>query len=168
MFRARYTSPSCMRINVNSDLYLKCSVYIRFQAIHHGLDCKGYQEKLRYENMDENEKYFDDLIMKSAAMKCPKCQVCTLYRVQITVYSTADVSIECILFILFWIFVSFPQIIIMKRDGCDWIQCSMCRTEICWATKQARWGPGGLNDTSGGCRCKVNGKRCHPNCQNCH
>ncbi|XP_025070028.1 ranBP-type and C3HC4-type zinc finger-containing protein 1-like [Alligator sinensis] len=26
-------------------------------------------------------------------------------------------------------------------------------------------GPG---DTSGGCRCNVNGQRCHPHCQNCH
>ncbi|XP_026203704.1 ranBP-type and C3HC4-type zinc finger-containing protein 1 isoform X2 [Anabas testudineus] len=60
------------------------------------------------------------------------------------------------------------DIIIQKKDGCDWICCLMCKTEICWVTKQARWGPNGTGDTSGGCRCRVNNQPCHPNCQNCH
>lgn len=33
------------------------------------------------------------------------------------------------------------NIIVQKKDGCDWIRCSMCKTEICWATKGPRWGP---------------------------
>lgn len=33
------------------------------------------------------------------------------------------------------------DIIVQKKDGCDWICCLMCKTEICWVTKQARWGP---------------------------
>ena len=33
------------------------------------------------------------------------------------------------------------QVIIIKKDGCDWIMCTVCKTEICWVTKQARWGP---------------------------
>ena len=32
------------------------------------------------------------------------------------------------------------RLIIQKKDGCDWIQCS-CGTEICWVTKGPRWGP---------------------------
>lgn len=56
----------------------------------------------------------------------------------------------------------------MKRDGCDGLTCVMCRTELCWATKMARWGPKGHGDTSGGCQCRINGKKCHPNCRNCH
>ncbi|XP_043946238.1 ranBP-type and C3HC4-type zinc finger-containing protein 1 isoform X2 [Protopterus annectens] len=60
------------------------------------------------------------------------------------------------------------QIIVQKKDGCDWICCTVCRTEICWVTKGPRWGPGGTGDTSGGCRCRVNGVVCNPNCQNCH
>lgn len=60
------------------------------------------------------------------------------------------------------------DIIVQKKDGCDWICCLMCRTEICWVTKQARWGPNGHGDISGGCRCRVNNQPCHPNCQNCH
>uniref|UniRef100_A0A8D0FEW4 RanBP-type and C3HC4-type zinc finger-containing protein 1 n=1 Tax=Strix occidentalis caurina TaxID=311401 RepID=A0A8D0FEW4_STROC len=59
-------------------------------------------------------------------------------------------------------------IVVQKKDGCDWIRCTVCQTEICWVTKGPRWGPGGPGDTSGGCRCNVNGQRCHPRCQNCH
>ena len=33
------------------------------------------------------------------------------------------------------------RVIVQKKDGCDWIRCSMCKTEICWATKGPRWGP---------------------------
>ncbi|XP_053429676.1 ranBP-type and C3HC4-type zinc finger-containing protein 1 isoform X5 [Nycticebus coucang] len=60
------------------------------------------------------------------------------------------------------------QIVVQKKDGCDWICCTVCHTEICWVTKGPRWGPGGPGDTSGGCRCRVNGVPCHPSCQNCH
>ncbi|XP_006881471.1 PREDICTED: ranBP-type and C3HC4-type zinc finger-containing protein 1 [Elephantulus edwardii] len=60
------------------------------------------------------------------------------------------------------------QIVVQKKDGCDWIRCTLCRTEICWVTKGPRWGPGGPGDTSGGCRCRLNGIPCHPSCQNCH
>uniref|UniRef100_A0A8C9IJ03 RANBP2-type and C3HC4-type zinc finger containing 1 n=1 Tax=Piliocolobus tephrosceles TaxID=591936 RepID=A0A8C9IJ03_9PRIM len=60
------------------------------------------------------------------------------------------------------------QIVVQKKDGCDWIRCTVCHTEICWVTKGPRWGPGGPGDTSGGCRCRMNGIPCHPSCQNCH
>ena len=33
------------------------------------------------------------------------------------------------------------KVIVQKKDGCDWICCLMCKTEICWVMKQARWGP---------------------------
>ncbi|KAI5607570.1 ranBP-type and C3HC4-type zinc finger-containing protein 1 [Silurus asotus] len=60
------------------------------------------------------------------------------------------------------------NVIIQKKDGCDWICCLMCKTEICWVTKQARWGPKGHGDTSGGCKCQITVAPCHPKCQNCH
>ncbi|XP_057373171.1 uncharacterized protein LOC130694045 isoform X2 [Daphnia carinata] len=60
------------------------------------------------------------------------------------------------------------QVVLMKRWGCDWVRCSVCRTEICWVTKQNRWGPKGKGDTSGGCRCGVDGVKCHPLCNYCH
>ncbi|XP_028179572.1 uncharacterized protein LOC114366794 [Ostrinia furnacalis] len=58
--------------------------------------------------------------------------------------------------------------IITKKWGCDWVKCSACKTEICWVTRGRRWGPAGRGDTSGGCRCGVDGKRCHPSCGYCH
>ena len=33
------------------------------------------------------------------------------------------------------------QVIVQKKGGCDWIRCSICKTEICWVTKGRRWGP---------------------------
>ena len=33
------------------------------------------------------------------------------------------------------------KIMIQKKNGCDWLQCMMCKTEICWVTKGPRWGP---------------------------
>lgn len=60
------------------------------------------------------------------------------------------------------------QVIITKRDGCDWLLCASCRTEICWATRGPRWGPGGRGDVTGGCRCQYPRNPCNPNCHNCH
>lgn len=60
------------------------------------------------------------------------------------------------------------EVVVQKKDGCDWIRCSICKTEICWVTKGPRWGPAGEGDMSGGCKCRVSGKRCHPKCTNCH
>lgn len=59
-------------------------------------------------------------------------------------------------------------IVISKKAGCDWLQCTMCKTEICWVTRGPRWGPSGVGDVSAGCRCNVNNVRCHPQCGNCH
>ena len=33
------------------------------------------------------------------------------------------------------------DIVIQKQNGCDFVRCAMCKMEICWATKQRRWGP---------------------------
>ncbi len=36
-----------------------------------------------------------------------------------------------------------PQcgIIVQKKEGCDWLRCTVCHTEICWVTRGPRWGP---------------------------
>ena len=61
------------------------------------------------------------------------------------------------------------QVIIQKKLGCDWIRCTVCKTEICWATKGFRWGPKGRGDTTGGCKCRADGRTpCCPECKNCH
>ncbi|CAO1302874.1 unnamed protein product [Diamesa serratosioi] len=60
------------------------------------------------------------------------------------------------------------QIFLLKKWGCDWLKCTFCKTEICWCTKGLRWGINGKGDTSGGCKCGVNGVKCSPKCNYCH
>ncbi|XP_042259946.1 ranBP-type and C3HC4-type zinc finger-containing protein 1 isoform X1 [Thunnus maccoyii] len=108
------------------------------RAIHEGMNCKDYQDDLRIRA--ENDQ---------AAQQTKQMLENLLQNGEAMKCPRCD-------------------IIVQKKDGCDWICCLMCKTEICWVTKQARWGPNGTGDTSGGCRCRVNNQPCHPNCQNCH
>ncbi|GJQ82784.1 hypothetical protein Trydic_g13487 [Trypoxylus dichotomus] len=122
-----FRCPVCLKLNC-----LTC------QAIHTGMNCKQYQEKMNAESdVDENAKrtreMLEEMVNKGEALTCPVCQV-----------------------------------ILMKKWGCDWIRCSMCKTEICWVTRGPRWGPAGKGDTSGGCKCGVNGVKCHAQCNYCH
>ncbi|KAK9402798.1 ranBP-type and C3HC4-type zinc finger-containing protein 1-like [Crotalus adamanteus] len=108
------------------------------KAIHEGMNCKQYQDKLRSQAHNnaaarETNNMLKTLVQLGEAMHCPAC-----------------------------------RIVVQKKGGCDWIRCPVCQTEICWVTKGPRWGPGGHGDISGGCRCNVNGERCHRLCQNCH
>lgn len=65
---------SSMRLRIrgmNFDILTFCS-----QAIHRGLNCKQYQDELKFGKVDDRTaKYLDDMIAKKQAMKCPKCQV---------------------------------------------------------------------------------------------
>lgn len=27
------------------------------------------------------------------------------------------------------------KIMLTKQEGCDWLQCTLCKMEICWATR---------------------------------
>ncbi|XP_051909691.1 ranBP-type and C3HC4-type zinc finger-containing protein 1 isoform X2 [Hippocampus zosterae] len=108
------------------------------KAIHEGKNCKQYQDDLAARAIND-----------SAARR-------TTDLLQTLVQSGE--AMHC------------PQcgIIVQKRDGCDWLRCTVCHTEICWVTRGRRWGPKGPGDTTGGCRCNVNRQKCHPDCQNCH
>ncbi|XP_019943363.1 ranBP-type and C3HC4-type zinc finger-containing protein 1 isoform X2 [Paralichthys olivaceus] len=108
------------------------------KAIHEGMNCKQYQDDLAARAIND-----------SAARR-------TTHLLKTLVQSGE--AMHC------------PQcgIIVQKRDGCDWLRCTVCHTEICWVTRGPRWGPQGPGDTSGGCRCNVNNQKCHPKCQNCH
>ncbi|CAM4658593.1 hypothetical protein PO909_027426 [Leuciscus waleckii] len=108
------------------------------KAIHKGMNCQQYQDDLRIRAQN------DDAALQTTQMLD-----------QLLKNGEAMNCPKC-------------QVIVQKKDGCDWICCLMCKTEICWVTKQARWGPKGTGDTSGGCRCRANGVLCHPQCQNCH
>ncbi|XP_068598570.1 ranBP-type and C3HC4-type zinc finger-containing protein 1 [Brachionichthys hirsutus] len=108
------------------------------RAIHSDMNCKDYQDDLRIRA--ENDQ---------AAKQTKQMLESLLINGEAMKCPRCDITVQ-------------------KKDGCDWICCLMCKTEICWVTKQARWGPKGRGDTSGGCRCRVNNQPCHPNCQNCH
>ncbi|XP_056293591.1 ranBP-type and C3HC4-type zinc finger-containing protein 1 [Pseudoliparis swirei] len=108
------------------------------RAIHNDMNCKDYQDDLRTRAMNDQAAQQTEQMLESL-LKNGEAMKCP----------------RC-------------NIVIQKKDGCDWICCLMCKTEVCWVTKQARWGPNGSGDTSGGCRCRVNNQPCHPNCQNCH
>ncbi|XP_067271711.1 ranBP-type and C3HC4-type zinc finger-containing protein 1 [Pseudorasbora parva] len=108
------------------------------KAIHKGMNCQEYQDDLRIRAQN------DDAALQTTQMLD-----------QLLRNGEAMNCPKC-------------QVIVQKKDGCDWIRCLMCKTEICWVTKQARWGPAGTGDTSGGCKCRVDGVLCHPQCQNCH
>ncbi|XP_015921199.2 uncharacterized protein [Parasteatoda tepidariorum] len=107
-------------------------------AIHEGRNCKQYQDFVAF-SCDTNEE----------AKKTKE------YLQNMVQSGEAMECPQC-------------QVILMKKWGCDWLKCSMCHTEVCWVTKGPRWGPGGKGDTSGGCKCMVNGVRCHPKCSYCH
>ncbi|XP_023223358.1 uncharacterized protein LOC111624680 [Centruroides sculpturatus] len=108
------------------------------QAIHEGLNCKQYQDELAYRSERDKEARETKEYLENMVQE-GKAMFCP----------------KC-------------NVIVMKRWGCDWLKCSVCQTEICWITKQPRWGPEGHGDTSSGCRCGLDGKRCHPQCNYCH
>uniref|UniRef100_A0A0B7BCW6 RanBP-type and C3HC4-type zinc finger-containing protein 1 n=1 Tax=Arion vulgaris TaxID=1028688 RepID=A0A0B7BCW6_9EUPU len=123
--------------------FFKCPVCklencLTCKAIHEGLNCKQYQDDLKL-------RANNDIAAKQTAEMLQKL--------------VADgEAMHC------------PQchVVLQKKGGCDWIKCSICKTEICWVTKGPRWGPLGDGDLSGGCHCRTNGQKCHPNCVNCH
>ncbi|KAG8430243.1 hypothetical protein GDO86_018179 [Hymenochirus boettgeri] len=98
------------------------------KAIHDGMNCRQYQDDLRIRAQNDSAARQTTDMLK-------------------TLVQTGDAM-----------YCPACQIIVQKKDGCDWIRCTMCQTEICW-------GPG---DTTGGCQCNINGKKCDPRCQNCH
>ncbi|XP_051551048.1 ranBP-type and C3HC4-type zinc finger-containing protein 1-like [Myxocyprinus asiaticus] len=108
------------------------------KAIHKGMNCKEYQDDLHLRAQNDDAARQTTEVLEQL-LKNGEAMECP----------------KC-------------KVIVQKKDGCDWICCLMCKTEICWVTKQARWGPKGAGDTSGGCRCRVTGVLCHPQCQNCH
>ncbi|XP_019341056.1 ranBP-type and C3HC4-type zinc finger-containing protein 1 [Alligator mississippiensis] len=108
------------------------------QAIHENMNCKEYQDDLQARA--ENDQ---------AARQTSEMLTMMVQRGE---------AMHC----------PSCRIVVQKKDGCDWIRCTVCHTEICWVTKGPRWGPAGPGDTSGGCRCRLKGAPCHPHCQNCH
>ncbi|KAJ8303511.1 hypothetical protein KUTeg_019907 [Tegillarca granosa] len=138
-------TPDCRGWCIYEDLenFFKCPVCkhencLTCKAIHEGMNCKQYQEDLKIRASNDKAAKRTQEMLQNM-VKEGEAMHCP----------------KC-------------QVIVQKKDGCDWIKCSICKTEICWVTKGFRWGPMGPGDISGGCRCRVNGQQCHVNCNNCH
>ncbi|EDS43784.1 ubiquitin conjugating enzyme 7 interacting protein [Culex quinquefasciatus] len=126
--------------NVNEFKCPVCTIVncLTCRAIHDGLDCKQFQDRIK-NDCDTNIEARQTRDMLQEMVDRGDALMCP----------------TC-------------QVVMMKKWGCDWLKCSMCKTEICWVTRGPRWGPGGKGDTSAGCRCGVDGKKCHPSCNYCH
>lgn len=126
--------------NVNQFKCPVCTIVncLTCRAIHDGLDCKQFQDRMN-SDCDTNIEARRTRDMLQEMVDRGDALMCPTCKV-----------------------------VMMKKWGCDWLKCSMCKTEICWVTRGPRWGPGGKGDTSGGCRCGVDGKKCHPSCNYCH
>ncbi|PAA76215.1 hypothetical protein BOX15_Mlig021711g1, partial [Macrostomum lignano] len=126
--------------DVNSFECMLCGLHncVTCRASHPGVSCRRYQNQLRIDAKNNKEAQLN-LTHLEKMVKSGEAMNCP----------------NC-------------QVFLQKKEGCDWLACSMCQTEICWATRGPRWGPGGKGDTSGGCKCRLNGRLCHPECQNCH
>ncbi|XP_034178702.2 uncharacterized protein LOC117603543 [Osmia lignaria lignaria] len=126
--------------DVNNFLCPVCGVNncLTCQAIHAGKNCKQYQQELRLSKETDQESRRTAVMLEEMVDR-----------------GEALACPTC-------------AVVLMKKWGCDWLRCSMCKTEICWVTRGPRWGPAGKGDTSGGCRCGENGVKCHPRCNYCH
>ncbi|XP_058057013.1 uncharacterized protein LOC131208326 [Anopheles bellator] len=126
--------------NVNQFKCPVCTIVncLTCRVIHDGLDCKQYQDRMNSDCDTNLEARRTKAMLQEMVEKGDALNCPTC------------------------------QVIVMKKWGCDWLKCTMCKTEICWVTRGPRWGLAGKGDTSGGCRCGVNGIKCHPKCNYCH
>ena len=114
------------------------------------MTCIQYQDIVKSgDNPDQvsSQLALAKMISDGEAMKCPQCSALLS-----KVISNELFQINSMIILLR---ISF------QIEGCDFIQCSYCKTGICWVTKKPRHGPNG-------CKCNVNGVKCHPKCRNCH
>lgn len=107
------------------------------KVIHEGQNCKEYQDDLRVRGINDES-----------------ARATQAYIDKLLASKKAMKCPGC-------------QVVLQKKDGCDGMMCSVCKMEICWATKMARWGPKGRGDQSGGCQCTIL-KPCHRKCRGCH
>uniref|UniRef100_A0A3B5AIQ8 RanBP-type and C3HC4-type zinc finger-containing protein 1 n=1 Tax=Stegastes partitus TaxID=144197 RepID=A0A3B5AIQ8_9TELE len=80
------------------------------KSIHEGMNCKQYQDDLAARAINDSAARRTTLLLKTLVQ--------------------SGEAMHC------------PQcgIIVQKRDGCDWLRCTVCHTEICWVTRGPRWG----------------------------
>ncbi|XP_018306955.1 uncharacterized protein [Mycetomoellerius zeteki] len=82
------------------------------QVVHTGKNCKQYQQELQLSKETDQESRRTAAMLKEMVDR-----------------GEALACPTC-------------AVVLMKKWGCDWLVCSMCKTEICWVTRGPRWGPG--------------------------
>ena len=124
------------------------------QAVHSEKSCQEYQQEMAAFRNEQNERetqimlevtsdivyfsYFSGL--RHLSLSLIKLLWCLLDE-NFIFFTQADVAsgkaMQC------------PECrqFVYKDEGCDWIRCGKCLTEICWATKGPRWGPMVCNST---------------------
>uniref|UniRef100_A0A8C2SS61 RING-type domain-containing protein n=1 Tax=Coturnix japonica TaxID=93934 RepID=A0A8C2SS61_COTJA len=109
------------------------------KAIHEGRNCRQYQDDLRLRaHNDAAARQTNDMLQVGQGLAM-QCPTC--------------------------------RIVLQKKDGLrlDALQpVSHTRSAGSIHNVPLFLPPQGPGDTTGGCRCNVDGQRCHPQCQNCH
>lgn len=102
------------------------SILNYFQSIHtQGMGC----QKMKGNDGDTH----DTLEVKRCTSSTVSAQLCLMFRYYFSLKNLIDRgdAMPC----------PGCDTILSKQQGCDWIKCSVCNMEICWATKGPRWGP---------------------------
>uniref|UniRef100_A0A8D8B364 RanBP-type and C3HC4-type zinc finger-containing protein 1 n=1 Tax=Culex pipiens TaxID=7175 RepID=A0A8D8B364_CULPI len=164
-----------------------CRTVLGKKVIKHLLSREDYElyKKKSLEKSEKNDFNRNQIESKVDSIECPCCSSviclackaihpglnCTDYQAQLKKAADEKSSADAIQALLETgeaMLCPNCQVMLMKVDGCDYVQCTICKFEICWRTRGPRWGPDGPGDISGGCRCKVDGAKCHPKCKGCH
>jgi len=85
---------------------------LNLKVVHTGKNCKQYQQELQLLKETDQESRRTAAMLKEMVDK-----------------GEALACPTC-------------AVVLIKKWGCDWLVCSMCKTEICWVTRGPRWGPG--------------------------
>lgn len=123
--------------------YISC--HNSLQSIHEGMNCKQYQDDLVARAINDSAARRTTNLLKVGCITPGKIETTRLFQnksansevnpfFNVTPSQTLVQSGEA---------MHCPQcgIIVQKRDGCDWLRCTVCHTEICWVTRGPRWGP---------------------------
>lgn len=114
------------------------------QAIHEGMNCKQYQDDLSARAINDSAaRRTRDLLRVTTITGLQPSQA---YRhSHVTHMHQKNHSRFCPTQTLVQSGEAMhcPQcgIIVQKKEGCDWVRCTVCHTEICWVTRGPRWGP---------------------------
>lgn len=114
------------------------NICVREKVIHVGLNCKQYQEMTKKDLETSADASKTKSLLQVALMS-------TSFGLNLVPNKATYIGKLVILQEMVEkgdaMICPTCEIILMKKWGCDWLRCSMCKTEICWVTRGSRWGP---------------------------